>query len=296
MHDIPLLTKEVLEDLYITQRLSSTKIGKAFNVHHNVIIRRLKHYRIPIRARPGGIKRQDLTGKVYGKLTVVSYAGKKDPNRYATNKNYWNCTCECGGKKDVPAHHLKDGSTKSCGCLVSIGSRKRRAIDMVGQRFGAIVVIERDLTVKSGAYWKCQCDCGNVATYSGQIIRRGDVNSCGCRLPTKGKKNQKRNRLNKNGYRMVRVNKKDVPEHRVVMERMIGRPLSKRENVHHKNGIRDDNRPENLELWVKRQPQGQRVIDVVAYALEILKEYAPDKLVCNNFTFSVDNRDFVLSG
>jgi len=54
-----------------------------------------------------------------------------------------------------------------------------------------------------------------------------------------------------------------VVEHRAVMEEILGRPLRKGENVHHRNGVRNDNRPENLELWATPQPPGQRVSDLV---------------------------------
>ena len=54
-------------------------------------------------------------------------------------------------------------------------------------------------------------------------------------------------------------------EHRIVYEELLGRPLTPDETVHHKNGNRADNRPENLELWFKGQPAGQRVSDLIDY-------------------------------
>ncbi len=91
-------------------------------------------------------------------------------------------------------------------------------------------------------------------------------------------------RTNVDGYAWIYLKPEDrpgtwtnprYPEHRWVMMQKLGRELLPGENVHHKNGIRSDNRPENLELWIGHgsQPKGSRAIDLLAWAREVVARY-----------------------
>lgn len=81
------------------------------------------------------------------------------------------------------------------------------------------------------------------------------------------------------GYIWLQIDNRKIAEHRLVMEQVLGRRLEDFENVHHINGRRSDNRPDNLELWVVPQPYGQRAIDladwVIATYPDLIKERTP---------------------
>ena len=75
------------------------------------------------------------------------------------------------------------------------------------------------------------------------------------------------------GYVNIKTASGWVLEHRYVLGQHLGRPLTSTESVHHINGDRGDNRIENLELWTKSQPSGQRVVDKLTWARKIVETY-----------------------
>lgn len=117
----------------------------------------------------------DETGHQYGWLTVLERVAN------IGTRATWRCRCECGNIIDVAGVFLRNGTTRSCGCL----QRKRAgetAVDETGRRYGRLVVVERAGSDEQGnALWLCQCDCGNKLITRGSGLRDGHMVSCGCR-------------------------------------------------------------------------------------------------------------------
>lgn len=113
-------------------------------------------------------KSEDLTGKRYGKLTVI---GKNQNSRAQ-----WDCVCDCGNKITLMRSRLT--RLHSCGCLLP------KEPQLIGERFGRLVVVARapDI-IKSNRKvirWECQCDCGNRSIVIHNNLIRGNTKSCGC--------------------------------------------------------------------------------------------------------------------
>lgn len=104
---------------------------------------------------------------------------------------------------------------------------------------------------------------GLCGLHARRLRKHGDVGPVGLMKRAKGTGS-----ISPDGYVTRCVNYEIRREHRVVMEGILGRRLRAFENVHHKNGVRGDNRPENLELWVKPQPVGQRPDDLAQWIVE----------------------------
>jgi hypothetical protein len=168
----------------------------------------------------------------------------------------------------------------------------RHIKDISGMKFNKLTAVEifsKSDQGKNGTgqqtKWKCICECGNECIVATGALIFGSYKSCGCekKVGKMGSANFKwaggRTTTN-NGYVIIRVydypgstKSLSIHEHVYIMAKHLGRALVKGETVHHKNGVRDDNRLENLELWSSAQPPGQRVEDKIEWAKQILKLY-----------------------
>lgn len=218
-------------------------------------------------------------GVKFGKWTVV---GVTTEGKHRSTL----CECDCGTKREVALSSLFKGTSSQC--LLCGAAQRGKALRkeiLPGSKWGEWTVVG---TIDSNfQYAMCKCACGKEIAVRINSLRRGISKKCrDCR---------DRNRIlapedvsiatftNSHGYENWRWRAPSgktvtILEHRIVMASIIGRELLPTENVHHLNGDRADNSPSNLELWNESQPSGQRIPDKIAWAEEILRLYAPQKL------------------
>lgn len=115
-----------------------------------------------------------LIGQKFGRWTVL----KLDKSK----KRYYICRCDCGTVRSVFKGSLKNGATKSCGCLKTELQKERNkenAKAHIGEKYGKLTVLDTELK-NNNYYYKCKCDCGNEVVVLGKNLFFGTTTSCGC--------------------------------------------------------------------------------------------------------------------
>lgn len=117
----------------------------------------------------------DLTNKKFGKLTVNKFL-YTDKDKHS----YWECICECGNKKNIIGYSLRNGVTKSCGCLQKIAGKANKK-NLLRQKIYRLTIIREVGRTRWGdVKWLCKCDCGKeIITYTSHL-KSGHTKSCGC--------------------------------------------------------------------------------------------------------------------
>lgn len=128
-------------------------------------------------------KAENLIGMTFGRWFVLDQFIKQNKNGTRTH-SYCLCQCTCEKKiiKEVMYRSLITGMSRSCGCLV-IENAKSYAVEMIGKRFGRLLVIEKveyKVGKSNSIHYKCVCDCGTIKVISGSSLRMGHTVSCGC--------------------------------------------------------------------------------------------------------------------
>ena len=121
----------------------------------------------------------NMTGKRFGKWTVLcrdsTITNENNPN----GKVYWICKCDCGTLKSVNGSSLRRGTSKSCGCESAKSLSNRNTKDLTNKRIGKLTVLGRTPYVPGHKLsWICLCDCGKMVLYTTSQLRT--YKSCGC--------------------------------------------------------------------------------------------------------------------
>ena len=124
------------------------------------------------RTKSCGKCKNDLTGKRFGKLTVLNKVGAD-----MSGHIIWRCMCDCGNETNVLGTNLIQQYTQSCGCVHSEVCSERGE-NLIGQKFGKLTVVS--LVGTMPRKYLCSCECGGQAIVQPYNLKNGHTNSCGC--------------------------------------------------------------------------------------------------------------------
>lgn len=119
---------------------------------------------------------KDLTGKVFGALTILGLDEKRSQK---TGRGYWFCRCDvCNKISSKRSDNFIRKKWEHCGCL-----NKNIAKDETGKTYGYLTVLHqaKEKSKSGQVKWVCQCKCGNITTVLGTTLRFGATTSCGCK-------------------------------------------------------------------------------------------------------------------
>jgi hypothetical protein len=172
---------------------------------------------------------KNLLGQKFGKLTPIKCLG------WDGKATRWLCRCDCGKERSVRTYSLTTGDVLTCGCGRAEARKRGRTIPCVvcGKEFWAVPYREK------GGQVCCSKECSYIDK--------------GKRFSGKNSPTWKGGKWISHGYVWTKRNGKQVPEHRLILEQAVGRPLRKDEETHHINGNKTDNRPENLTIMSKAE-------------------------------------------
>ena len=122
------------------------------------------------------INTKDLTGMRFGRLTVVKATKERKYEHII-----WECICDCGNTTYVMGANLVRGSTNSCGCLRRERTAESNLKNLVGQRFGSVVVTAPTAQrYRRYMVWECLCNCGKVNYIPSNTLKRAGAKLCDC--------------------------------------------------------------------------------------------------------------------
>ena len=124
-----------------------------------------------------------MIGKEFYNWTVIA-PGKKD----SRNRTHWLCQCKCGSIRNIRQDNLKNGQSKSCGCL---NGKSTNTIDLTNQTFGKLIGLypTEKQYIDDSVIWRFRCECGNEIEAPGWRVKNGHISSCGCLKSSVGELN-----------------------------------------------------------------------------------------------------------